>query len=217
MAILMYDYWNEGMFKTLADYTENEHLKKLFSEQGGSIAAVIEIKYNFPIHESIKGNQDQTLLRAVVADWMDEWEKLADLYALQYDPLANKDLHEITTESGSDNYKRGDNTTANSTVTNTNNGITTEISRTTYDDDSYKPVEKSTGSGSTESTSNGTLNLDRNDTTTYGKQTDFTSTGNIGVMSTQELFKNEVMLRLQYCMTDIIIAGIVDTSIRGAF
>lgn len=193
-------------------------------EVGGYITSIAKSLYlhilihsNFEILPQYVELEQYEICRYLADIYTSEWQRLMDLELKDYDPLYNKDLIEEEKTSGEDTLKRDDTSHASANSTFTRNDESSASSSTTYDSDSYVPTSKLVNEGGSTSEGSADTTLDRTDKTMYGKTTTFTSKGNIGVMSTQELYQLEINLRLTKHLEDMIIACIVDSMISGVF
>lgn len=151
----------------------------------------------------------------VVDMYYDSWQKLLDLFNKEYNPLSTKEITEKETQSGEDTYTRDVKDTGTSSGTNTYNNVTSVNSQTTYDSTAYRPVSKNENSGGTSAESTANTTQDRDDSTKYGKVTEWETSGNAGYVPTQNLFREEMKLRADYHLEDLIVANIVDSCISG--
>ena len=124
-------------------------------------------------------------------------QKIFDALNKQYDPLANTDVVETEEKDGQDKNTRGG--TDTSTVVNS---LSTH-SATTFDSSNQKPT------GKTESSGTSTLGYGRTDTLEYDTTITRRKSGNIGVMSTQELLDKEYDIRIRRTFFEAITTCIV--------
>lgn len=217
--ILMSSIWNEGAFRNLGSNltAQNFSVGDYISTNSSRLATMVYFYYNFEVLNELQSANLEDFYSMVALMYGDEWQKLYDLYNAEYNPLANKDLVETEKISGSDTLKRDDTLTAHGDSNFQRNDESSASQSTTYDKLNYVPTTKVTNTGGSETHSDGNSSLDRTDKTTYGKMTEFTSKGNIGVMPTQDLFDREVELRLTKHLEDIILSCVVDSTISGVF
>lgn len=123
--------------------------------------------------------------------------KIYNALVANYDPLANTDVVETEEKDGKDKNTRGG--TDTSTVVSS---LSTH-SATTFDSGTQKPT------GQTDSSGTSTIGYGRTDTLEYDTTITRRKSGNIGVMSTQELLEREYNLRLKYTFYDAIAKCIV--------
>lgn len=138
------------------------------------------------------------------------FEKWVAVQDEEYNPLHNYDRHEEYTDR--ENVSKTDNNTnqiydnssvsSNHDVTNTNMGdVQTDVSA--YDSSTFQPKEKSTnnltnrdaGSNSTTSSGNSTQTVNGNEQTTRGLSHSAHLYGNIGIVSSQEMYEREIKVQ----------------------
>lgn len=124
-------------------------------------------------------------------------QKIFDALKKQYDPLANTDVVETEEKDGQDKNTRGG--TDTSTVVSS---LSTH-SATTFDSSAQHPT------GQTESSGTSTLGYGRTDTLEYDTTVTRRKSGNIGVMSTQELLDKEYDIRIRRTFFEAITTCIV--------
>ena len=106
-----------------------------------------------------------------------EMDKLKDTLSLEYNPIENYSM----TESGKDTEIMGE----NSNVTNPTQITTSELSVSPSDTNTYKPKEK------TQDTVNYSGNIETATNTNTTTKHEFTRSGNIGTLTTQEMILSE--------------------------
>lgn len=138
------------------------------------------------------------------------FEKWVSVQAEEYNPLHNYDRHEEYTDR--ENVSKTDNNTnqiydnssvnSNHDVTNSNTGdVQTDVSA--YDSTTFQPKEKSTnnltnrdaGSNSTTSSGNSTQTVNGNEQTTRGLSHSAHLYGNIGIVSSQQMYEQEIRVQ----------------------
>lgn len=124
-------------------------------------------------------------------------QKIFDALNKQYDPLANTDVVETEEKDGQDKNTRGG--TDTSTVVSS---LSTH-SATTFDSSTQNPT------GQTESSGSSTMEYGRTDTLEYDTTITRRKSGNIGVMSTQELLGKEYDIRIRRTFFEAITTCIV--------
>lgn len=177
------------------------------------------------------------MLEMAIGSWSSrkswEWERLASLLAMEYDPLSNYDRHEMWDES--DTYGRSDTRTDNLTDSTTygrsdtrtdnlteamQHGHQVDQSRAAYDSGDYSPTDREVNSGTDTTTNTGTQTSRAAGTDATGHTGTQThqaggsdanhregrAWGNIGVTTSQQMFQAELEL---LTTTDLyqIIAG----------
>lgn len=154
--------------------------------------------------------------RAAVGAWssamIHSWEKMAAALYKEYQPLENYDRHETWT----DNNTRTDNTTRSVTGGSTDGGTvgitsggTVTGSAQSFNANTFKgrDKEESTGSSTTTTNLTRTDNSTETNTGTVGNSGSRTGTihGNIGVTSAQDMLTQEMVVRMSYQLSYIII------------
>lgn len=124
-------------------------------------------------------------------------QKIFDALNKQYDPLANTDVVETEEKDGQDKNTRGG--TDTSTVVSS---LSTH-SATTFDSSIQNPTGQTSSSGSS------TMGYGRTDTLEYDTTITRRKSGNIGVMSTQELLDKEYDIRIRRTFFEAITTCIV--------
>lgn len=124
-------------------------------------------------------------------------QKIFDALNKQYDPLANTDVVETEEKDGQDKNTRGG--TDTSTVVSS---LSTH-SATTFDSSTQNPTGQTSSSGSS------TIGYGRTDTLEYDTTVTRRKSGNIGVMSTQELLDKEYDIRIRRTFFEAITTCIV--------
>lgn len=124
-------------------------------------------------------------------------QKIFDAINKQYDPLANTDVVETEEKDGQDKNTRGG--TDTSTVVSS---LSTH-SATTFDSSTQNPTGQTSSSGTS------TLGYGRTDTLEYDTTITRRKSGNIGVMSTQELLDKEYDIRIRRTFFEAITTCIV--------
>lgn len=124
-------------------------------------------------------------------------QKIFDALNKQYDPLANTDVVETEEKDGQDKNTRGG--TDTSTVVSS---LSTH-SATTFDSSTQNPTGQTSSSGSS------TMGYGRTDTLEYDTTITRRKSGNIGVMSTQELLDKEYDIRIRRTFFEAITTCIV--------
>ena len=141
---------------------------------------------------------DPDFLIAAVNVWgqknywtFDRWVKLLNK---NYDPLYNKDYHEVFTDTHTGNYSASG-TTANTGSTNTSGtgSETTTHREKAYNDVSYVDTSQDEAHSSNTGTQQIANNTSSNESGTNGYTTNhsYHGYGNIGITSAQELFLRE--------------------------
>ena len=150
---------------------------------------------------------DPNFMTAAVTVWgkkhywtFDKWIKVMNK---EYDPLYNKDYHEewtdthegsgatVGSDSRSDDYTRTDNLKAETDITEThsekayNNASFVDTTKDVTDGE-----VKNTGTQRNAGSSSGTFGNESSDT--YENTHEYHGYGNIGIMSSQQLFRDEV-------------------------
>ena len=150
---------------------------------------------------------DPNFMTAAVTVWgkkhywtFDKWIKVMNK---EYDPLYNKDYHEewtdthegsgmnSGTDSRSDDYTRTDNLKAETDITDTHSEKA--YNNTSFVDTTKDVTDgevKNTGTQKNAGTSDGTFGSESSDT--YENNHEYHGYGNIGIMSSQQLFRDEV-------------------------
>ena len=124
-------------------------------------------------------------------------QKIFDALNKQYDPLANTDVVETEEKDGQDKNTRGG--TDTSTVVSS---LSTH-SATTFDSSTQNPTGQTSSSGTS------TMGYGRTDTLEYDTTITRRKSGNIGVMSTQELLDKEYDIRIRRTFFEAITTCIV--------
>ena len=124
-------------------------------------------------------------------------QKIFDALNKQYDPLANTDVVETEEKDGQDKNTRGG--TDTSTVVSS---LSTH-SATTFDSSTQNPTGQTSSSGTS------TMGYGRTDTLEYDTTITRRKSGNIGVMSTQELLGKEYDIRIRRTFFEAITTCIV--------
>lgn len=124
-------------------------------------------------------------------------QKIFDALNKQYDPLANTDVVETEEKDGQDKNTRG------GTDTSTIVSSLTTHSATTFDSSTQNPTGQSSSSGTS------TMGYGRTDTLEYDTTVTRRKSGNIGVMSTQELLDKEYDIRVRRTFFEAITTCIV--------
>ena len=114
----------------------------------------------------------------------DRWVKLLDM---EYDPLYNKDYHEVWTDTHSGTYQRA--------ATNQNQGNSTDTGSNTHSEKAYNSSDyvgttQDSGTNGNQYINSGSNNDSGNDSHTDNHS--YHGYGNIGITSAQELFNKEV-------------------------
>lgn len=144
---------------------------------------------------------DITFLKNAIGTWSDKWmhtmERWVNVMNSEYNPIENYDRKENWTDVNQRNSStsRTESATGKDNSVSSGNG-STENTRSAFDSSTYQPHDKST------SASNG-INTSKSETTAAGNTTDASNEllqksgrahGNIGVMSTQDMVKQELDL-----------------------
>lgn len=124
-------------------------------------------------------------------------QKIFDALNKQYDPLANTDVVETEEKDGQDKNTRG------GTDTNTVVSSLSTHSATTFDSSNQNPTGQTSSSGTS------TMGYGRTDTLEYDTTITRRKSGNIGVMSTQELLDKEYDIRIRRTFFEAITTCIV--------
>lgn len=124
-------------------------------------------------------------------------QKIFDALNKQYDPLANTDVVETEEKDGTDKNTRG------GTDTSTLVSSLSTHSATTFDSNIQRPTGQTSSSGSS------TVGYGRTDTLEYDTIVTRRKSGNIGVMSTQELLEKEYDVRIRKTFFEAITTCIV--------
>ena len=124
-------------------------------------------------------------------------QKIFDALNQQYDPLANTDVVETEEKDGEDKNTRG------GTDTSTLVSSLTTHSATTFDSSTQNPTGQSSSTGSS------TMGYNSSNTIKYDTTITRRKSGNIGVMSTQELLDKEYDIRVRRTFFEAITTCIV--------
>lgn len=124
-------------------------------------------------------------------------QKIFDALNKQYDPLANTDVVETEEKDGKDKNTRG------GTDTSTLVSSLSTHSATTFDSSTQQPTGQTSSKGSS------TIGYGRTDTLEYDTTVTRRKSGNIGVMSTQELLDKEYDIRVRRTFFEAITTCIV--------
>lgn len=124
-------------------------------------------------------------------------QKIFDALNQQYDPLANTDVVETEEKDGQDKNTRG------GTDTSTLVSSLSTHSATTFDSSAQNPTGQTSSSGTS------TIGYGRTDTLEYDTTVTRRKSGNIGVMSTQELLDKEYDIRVRRTFFEAITTCIV--------
>ena len=124
-------------------------------------------------------------------------QKIFDALNKQYDPLANTDVVETEEKDGQDKNTRG------GTDTSTLVSSLSTHSATTFDSSTQNPTGQTSSSGSS------TIGYGRTDTLEYDTTITRRKSGNIGVMSTQELLDKEYDIRIRRTFFEAITTCVV--------
>ena len=144
------------------------------------------------------------MFKLVVNNWsqkeMPTWEKLFELFNMEYNPLYNVDAYETITEERDLTYTHDNIDTHNLT-----NGVNmTETNSTSgFNSDAFQNHDKTTNVGS--NTDTGTLKEDGTDTDKGTITTTNRRYGNIGVTMTQQMIEREMDVRAQMNIINYII------------
>ena len=110
------------------------------------------------------------------------WQELADTMDYEYNPIWNKDVHDVEYIKNT----KDESTTYSDQASNTSSGTTTN-SAVAFNSGTFDDREKDTSSGSMSSTDNSTTR----DAGYHDESRDLVSQGNQGVTSTQQLIKEQ--------------------------
>lgn len=124
-------------------------------------------------------------------------QKIFDALNQQYDPLANTDVVETEEKDGEDKNTRG------GTDTSTLVSSLTTHSATSFDSSVQNPTGQSSSTGSS------TMGYNSSNTIKYDTTITRRKSGNIGVMSTQELLDKEYDIRIRRTFFEAITTCIV--------
>lgn len=159
---------------------------------------------------------DPAFLKDAIRFWgrsmRPSWEAMAKALYAEYSPLENYNRTEDWTDNGTrtDNLTETSNggTTGSGTIGGTNGSTTTRSSKG-YNSGNWVAGEKEEVSGSVNNTTSDstTSNNTRTNTGTVGNVVTRKGNvhGNIGVMSNQNMITQEVQMRVQYQLCNIII------------
>lgn len=143
---------------------------------------------------------DPDVFKFALKVWSDArlhvWQELADTMDYEYNPIWNKDVHdeEYIKNTRDESRIYTDQASNNSSGTTTNQGVA-------FNSNTFEDREKDISSGSMNSTDNSTTR-----DAGYNDQTrEFTSQGNQGVTSTQQLIQEEREVS-KFSLYDIIIS-----------
>lgn len=142
---------------------------------------------------------DPTFMKQAIKVWsnkrVETWQRLADTMDYEYNPIWNKDVKdtEYIKRTKDENRTYSDQASSSSSGTNTNQGIA-------FNSSTFQDREKDISSGSMSSTDNATTR----DAGYNDENRTFTSQGNQGVTTTQQMIKEEREV-VQFNMYDIII------------
>lgn len=142
---------------------------------------------------------DPDFMKYAISEWskarLHVWQELADTMDYEYNPIWNKDVHdeEYIKNTRDESRVYSDQASNSSSGTTTNQGVA-------FNSNSFEDREKDISSGSMSSTDNSTTR-----DAGYNDQTrNYTSQGNQGVTSTQQLI-NEQREVSKFSLYDIII------------
>lgn len=110
------------------------------------------------------------------------WQELANTMDYEYNPIWNKDVHDVEYIKNT----KDESTVYSDTASNTSSGTTTN-SAVAFNSGTFDDREKDVSSGSMSSTDNSTTR----DSGYHDESRDLVSQGNQGVTSTQQLIKEE--------------------------
>lgn len=142
---------------------------------------------------------DPDFMKFAIKNWssarLHVWQELADTMDYEYNPIWNKDVHDIeyikNTRDESRTYS--DSASSSSSGTNTNQAVA-------FNSNTFEDREKDSTSGSMSSTDNSTTR----DAGYNDQDRDYVSQGNQGVTSTQQLIKEQREIS-KFSLYDIII------------
>lgn len=142
---------------------------------------------------------DPDFMKYAITEWskarLHVWQELANTMDYEYNPIWNKDVHdeEYIKNTRDESRVYSDQASNSSSGTTTNQGVA-------FNSNSFEDREKDISSGSMSSTDNSTTR-----DAGYNDQTrDYTSQGNQGVTSTQQLIKEQREVS-EFSLYDIII------------
>ena len=144
------------------------------------------------------------IFKLVINNWSSKelptWEKLFELFNMEYNPLYNVDAYETITEERDLKYTHDNTDTHNLT-----NGVNmTETNSTSgFNSDAFQNHDKTTNVGS--NTDTGTLKENGTDTDKGTITTTNRRYGNIGVTMTQQMIEREMDVRAQMNIINYII------------
>lgn len=155
----------------------------------------------------LKGGEFEVLysnplfMQSAIKTWSEKWNWTFSRWIKaineEYNPLHNYDRTEEYTDITSGNVKTTSNATTESNSTDSStNSSTNEDTKSAFDSNSYEPLNKSVGSGSTNGYSMSDISSDteseniENRTLTHSAK----MYGNIGVTSSQDMLKAELEL-----------------------
>lgn len=129
---------------------------------------------------------DPTFFKHILKYWsksrLHVWQELADTMDYEYNPIWNKDVHDVEYIKNT----KDESTTYSDQASNTSSGTTTN-SAVAFNSGTFDDREKDTSSGSMSSTDNSTTR----DAGYHDESRDLVSQGNQGVTSTQQLIKEQ--------------------------
>lgn len=177
----------------------------------------------------LKGGEFEVLfanpyyMQNAISTWCHKWqwsfERWVRLISEEYNPLHNYDRTEIYTDETRGNVKNTSTATTESTSSDSSSGTgssTSEDTKSAFDSTDYEPLNKNTSGNTNSSTSNTSSDIDSSSESENVENRTFTHTakmyGNIGVMSSQQMFQQEsevAMFNLYDKITDIFLQEFV--------
>lgn len=142
---------------------------------------------------------DPDFMKFAIAEWsksrLHVWQELANTMDYEYNPIWNKDVHDVEYIKNT----RDESRTYSDQASNTSSGTTTNQG-VAFNSSTFADREKDTSSGSMSSTDNSTTR----DAGYNDQNRDYVSQGNQGVTSTQQLIREQREVS-EFSLYDIII------------
>ena len=142
---------------------------------------------------------DSDFMKFAIAEWskarLHVWQELADTMDYEYNPIWNKDVHDVEYIKNT----RDESRTYSDQASNTSSGTTTNQG-VAFNSSTFADREKDTSSGSMSSTDNSTTR----DAGYNDQSRDYVSQGNQGITSTQQLIREQREVS-EFSLYDIII------------
>lgn len=154
---------------------------------------------------------DPYFFQNMIKIWSDKYQrtfaKWYETLYTEYNPLYNFDRHEEYTDDIAENedIKKKEGVSASDTSTSSGTGNTNNL-KSAYDANDYVPHDNSNSSTTGSNTSNSTTNVDGTQDRDLVRQIkhDAHLYGNIGLTTSQQMASDEVHLRLNYNIYELI-------------